>query len=79
MKTDLIRYGADWGLWDSYIWWWLFLLIFEWIGGLLVKPEYRKPLNIEHLKLGKIGWFIIHFVLITTFFLAGVLLGMTLL
>jgi hypothetical protein len=55
MSTNIIKYNTHWSLWDSYIWWWLFLLIFEWVGGLLVKPEYRKPLDPDSLKYCKIG------------------------
>ena len=77
--TQIIQYGEHWGLWDSYVWWWIFLLVFEWIGGMLVKPEHRKPLDPIHLRHGGVGWFITHFLLITTIFLAGVLAGRTLL
>ena len=76
-RTDIIRYSPDWGLWDSYVWWWLFLLIFEFVGGLLVKPEFRKPQDVAQLRFGTIGWFIHHFILILTFFLAGVYAGRT--
>ncbi len=78
-NSDIIAYTSNWGIWDSYVWWWLYLLIFEWAGGLVVKPENRRPLDIEQLKFGKIGWFIYHFILIATIFLAGVFAGSTLL
>jgi hypothetical protein len=77
--TDIIKYGEHWGIWDSYIWWWIYLLVFEAIGGLVVKPAFRKPLDTGHLRYGRLGWFIVHFLLITTFFMAGVLAGSTLL
>ncbi len=77
LKTDIIHCSTNWGVWDSYVWWWLFLLLFEWVGGLLVKPEFRKPQNVSQLHFGTIGWFIHHFILITTFFLAGVFAGRT--
>ncbi len=77
-ETQLIKYTAPWDLWASYTWWWIFVLVFEWIGGIIVPAESRKPLDQEWLKYGKTGWFIVHFILITTVFLAGVYAGMTL-
>lgn len=73
--TDLIEYGFQWDFWDSYTWWWIYLLVFEWIGGLIIPDNSRKPLGEEHLKYGTLSWFIIHFVLILTIFLGGVYLG----
>lgn len=73
--TQTIKYRKFWDTWDSYTWWWLFLLVFEYIGGLIVSKENRKPLNEEWLRYGKIGWFLLHFILITTIFLAGVYVG----
>jgi hypothetical protein len=78
-RTQLIKYNSVWDLWDSYTWWWIFLLVFEWVGGLIITPELRKPLDEELLKYGKLGWFILHFILISTVFLAGVYAGKTLL
>lgn len=73
--TKVIKYERFWDAWDSYTWWWIYLLVFEWVGGMIVGAEYRKPLDIEVLRYGKIGWFIIHFILIGTVFLAGVYVG----
>ncbi|WP_053075145.1 CBO0543 family protein [Ornithinibacillus californiensis] len=73
--TDLITYNFEWDLWDSYTWWWIYFLVFEWIGGIIIPKELRKPLHISHLKFGKLGWAIIHFVLIVTIFLGGYYLG----
>lgn len=73
--TQLIKYRNFWDTWDSYTWWWLFLLVFEYIGGLIVSKEYRKPINEELLRYGRGGWFILHFILIGTIFLAGVYVG----
>ncbi|UFJ41818.1 hypothetical protein LOK74_04755 [Brevibacillus humidisoli] len=70
-RTQLIRYEQFWDLWDSYTWWWLYFLLFEWIGGLVVPSRDRKPLSVDRLRFGTIGWFLLHFVLITTIFLAG--------
>lgn len=77
-QTQLIKYNATWDLWASYTWWWIFLLVFEWVGGMIVPAESRKPIDQELLKYGKIGWFILHFILITTIFIAGVNTGYTL-
>ncbi|HET7628504.1 MAG TPA: CBO0543 family protein [Bacillales bacterium] len=74
-KTNLIRYKLDWNNWDSYTWWWIYLLLFEWVGGLLVPDEDRKPLDPGTLRFGRIGWFILHFVLIGSIYLAGVFTG----
>jgi uncharacterized membrane protein len=73
--TKIIKYDAYWDTWDSYTWWWIFLLVFESIGGLIVSKEYRKPFSEETFKYGKLGWYIVHFILITTVFLAGFYLG----
>lgn len=73
--TKIIKYKKFWDTWDSYTWWWIFLLVFEAIGGIIVSKEYRKPIDDSLLKYGKIGWFIIHFILISTIFLAGFYLG----
>jgi hypothetical protein len=74
-NTQLIKYNLYWDVWDSYTWWWLFLLVFEWIGGIIVSPEFKKPLKAENFNYGKLGWFILHFVLIITIFLAGYYMG----
>jgi hypothetical protein len=73
--TQVIKYNKFWDTWDSYTWWWLFLLIFEVIGGILVSKEYRKPIDEGLFRYGKLGWFIIHFILISTIFLAGFYMG----
>ncbi len=78
-KTRLIKYNHAWDLWDSYTWWWIFLLVFEWVGGLIITNELRKPLDQELIRYGKLGWFVLHFILISTIFLAGAYAGKTLL
>jgi hypothetical protein len=77
-QTQLIKYTSSWDLWASYTWWWIFLLVFEWVGGIIVPTESRKPIDQELLRYGKIGWFILHFILISTIFIAGVYTGITL-
>ncbi|WP_100406963.1 CBO0543 family protein [Bacillus solitudinis] len=74
-NTRIIEYNFKWDFWDSYTWWWIYLLLFEWLGGKIVPDHLRKPLNIQHLHYGKVGWFIIHFVLIVTIFLGGYYVG----
>jgi hypothetical protein len=74
-RTQLIKYNPIWDVWDSYTWWWIFLLVFEWVGGLIVSAQFRKPIDQELLRYGKLGWFILHFILISTIFLAGVYAG----
>lgn len=73
--TSIIKYEQFWDLWDSYTWWWIYFLVFEWVGGLLIPSHHKKPIRIKHLRYGRIGWFIIHFVLIITIFLAGFYTG----
>lgn len=64
--TQIIKYDKFWDTWDSYTWWWLFLLIFEAMGGLLVSKEFKKPIDESLFDYGKSGWFIVHFILIST-------------
>jgi hypothetical protein len=73
--TNLIEYNFKWDLWDSYTWWWIYLLIFEWIGGLIISSKHRTPIQINHLLYGKLGWAILHFILILTIFLGGFHVG----
>jgi hypothetical protein len=75
--TKIIKYDYNWDLWDSYTWWWIYLLVFEWLAGVIIPEQDRLPLNNHHLKYGKIGWAIIHFILIFTIFLGGFYLGIT--
>ncbi|MCP8615418.1 CBO0543 family protein [Salirhabdus salicampi] len=74
-KTRIIEYNFKWDFWDSYTWWWIFFLLFEWIGGLIIPSHLRRPINLHHLQYGRIGWAIIHFVLIVTIFLGGYYVG----
>ncbi|MGE5372414.1 MAG: CBO0543 family protein [Solirubrobacterales bacterium] len=77
--TQILKYNEVWDLWDSYTWWWLYLLVFEWVGGLIIPQGLRKPLDQELIRFGQLGWFILHFILISTIFIAGVYAGQTLL
>ncbi|MBO8170800.1 MAG: hypothetical protein H0Z33_02795 [Bacillaceae bacterium] len=73
--TGLIRYEFAWDVWDSYTWWWIYLLAFEWIGGLIIPDRVRKPLKVESFRYGRGLWATLHFILIITIFLAGFYLG----
>ncbi|MCR2806906.1 CBO0543 family protein [Paenibacillus soyae] len=74
--TDIIRYKNYWDTWDSYTWWWIFLLAFDYVGGLIVPESKRRPIDADlHFRFGRPGWFIIHFILIVTIFLAGFYVG----
>ncbi|MHB8156066.1 MAG: CBO0543 family protein, partial [Desulfocucumaceae bacterium] len=69
-------YNFEWDFWDSYTWWWLFLLVFEYAGGLIVPEKDRKPIGPNTIGYGKAGWLALHFILIITIFLGGVYVGM---
>ncbi|HZG84244.1 CBO0543 family protein [Paenibacillus sp.] len=73
--TKLIRYQFKWDTWDSYTWWWLYLLLFEWVGGRIVAPEHRKPIAAKAFQYGRWAWAAFHAVVIVTIFLAGYFLG----
>ncbi|WP_244208919.1 CBO0543 family protein [Paenibacillus ferrarius] len=74
-KTELIHYVKFWDVWDSYTWWWIYLLVFEWVGGMVIPAESRKSMHHEWLQYGRLGWFLLHFILILTIFLGGFYLG----
>ena len=71
LKTRLIRYEFKWDFWDSYTWWWIFLLLFEWIGGLIIPRPLRSPIKADCFRYGKALWAVFHFIVITTIFLGG--------
>ncbi len=73
--TQLIKYEKFWLLWESYTLWWVFFLVFELIGGLIISDEFRKPLNSNNMIYGKLGWYFSHIIFILTIFLAGYYLG----
>lgn len=77
LKTRLIRYEFKWDFWDSYTWWWIFLLVFEWVGGLIIPSHLRKPINTQEFTYGKKWWAVFHFIVIVTIFLGGYYLGRT--
>lgn len=79
VQTQLIQYNSSWQLWTSYNWWWIFFLGFEWVGGMIVPPESRRPIDQELFRYGKIWWFIQHFIFVGTIFIGGLYAGKTLL
>ncbi|WP_438447211.1 hypothetical protein [Gorillibacterium sp. sgz5001074] len=42
---------------------------------MLIPPSLRRPLDPHHLRFGRIGWLLLHFVLIASIFLAGYYVG----
>ncbi|MCL6480047.1 MAG: hypothetical protein K6T65_16910 [Peptococcaceae bacterium] len=74
--TELIHYNFEWDFWDSYTWWWIFLLIFEYIGGLIVPDHLRKPIPPEAFRYGKWAWWILHLIVTITIFLGGYYLAL---
>lgn len=77
INTKLMVYDYEWDFWDSYTWWWIFFLFFEWIGGLVVTEHFRRPISTEAFRYGKWAWIVLHFILILTIFLGGYYLGKT--
>ncbi|MTI79563.1 MAG: hypothetical protein FH758_01580 [Firmicutes bacterium] len=73
--TKLISYDYKWDFWDSYTWWWIFLLAFDYVGGLIVPENLRKPILKESFYYGKWAWLILHLIVIITIFLGGYYLG----
>lgn len=79
LKTDLIKYDFKWDFWDSYTWWWIFFLIFDWFGGLIIPDSLRKPIKSDLFRYGNWAWIIFHFIVILTIFLGGFYLGQVIL
>lgn len=73
--TPIFRFGMAWDVWDSYTWWWIYFLLFEWIGGKIVPDHLRKPIDGEQFRYGRWGWIVFHAIVISTIFLAGYYLG----
>jgi hypothetical protein len=74
-RTQLIEYNYKWDFWDSYTWWWIFLLLFEWVGGQVVSPENRRPIRASSFYYGRWAWAVFHFIVIITIFLGGFYFG----
>jgi len=78
LHTKLINYDFAWDFWDSYTWWWIYLLAFESVGGKIIPPHLRRPLSAESFKYGNWAWIVFHAIIIGTIFLGGLYLGYTL-
>jgi hypothetical protein len=73
--VKVIDYKGNWDVWDSYTWWWIYLLLFEWIGGKIVPPDSRTPIQSKSFRYGRWAWIIFHFIVIVTIFFAGFYAG----
>ncbi|MBB3111761.1 hypothetical protein FHS18_003829 [Paenibacillus phyllosphaerae] len=76
-NTRIFRLTFGWDLWDSYTWWWLFYVFFEWIGGRIVRSSDRKPIRGIQFRYGRWGWLVFHFIVISTVFVYGMYVGKT--
>ncbi|MFB9760793.1 hypothetical protein ACFFMS_21170 [Ectobacillus funiculus] len=47
------------------------------MGGKVVPEHLRKPINGESFRYGKWAWIVFHIIVISTIFLAGVYVGVT--
>lgn len=78
-NSTIFKFEQEWDLWDSYTLWWIYFLLFELLGGKVLPKSSRKPIHHELFRYGNWGWIISHIILITTIFLAGVYVGITVL
>ena len=76
--TAIFKFEPEWDLWDSYTLWWLYFLLFELLGSKMVPNYLRKPIDSGSFRYGRWGWIVFHVIVITTIFLAGVYVGVTL-
>lgn len=75
-NTNLIKYKFAWDLWDTYSAWWIYFLVLEWIGGKIISPNFRKPIDSQAFRYGNWAWIVLHTILIFTIFLGGLYSGM---
>ncbi len=73
--TEIIKYQPSWDLWDSYTAWWIYLLLFEWIGGKVIPAGSRAPIPAEAFAYGRWAWFLFHGIVLLTKVGAGVVVG----
>jgi hypothetical protein len=76
-QTIIFKFEPEWDLWDSYTLWWIYYLLFELLGGKIVLSQLRKPISSDSFRYGKWGWIVLHVIVISTIFLAGVYVGVT--
>lgn len=74
-NTKIFDFKPEWDLWDSYTLWWLNYLLYELLGGKIIPEHLRKPINSESFRYGKWAWIVLHIIVISTIFLAGVFVG----
>ncbi|MBM7865282.1 hypothetical protein GTO89_00680 [Heliobacterium gestii] len=74
-KTEIIKYQWAWDFWDSYSAWWIYLLLFEWLGGKIIPPESRRPIPEEAFRFGRWAWFVFHGVMLPAAIGIGIYLG----
>ncbi len=75
--TSIFRFEPEWDLWDSYTLWWIYYLLFELLGGKVIPKDLRKPINSDSFRYGGWAWIVFHIIVISTIFLAGVYVGVT--
>jgi hypothetical protein len=76
--TSIFRFEPEWwDLWDSYTLWWLYFLLFELLGGKVIPDHLRNPVTVNSFRYGNWAWIVLHIIVITTIFLAGVYVGIT--
>jgi hypothetical protein len=76
-NTIIFKFEPEWDLWDSYTLWWLYYLLFELLGGKLIPSRLRTPIHSDSFRYGRWAWILFHVIVITTIFLAGVYVGIT--
>ena len=76
-STSYFKFENYWDLWDSYTLWWIFLLLFEILGGKIIPVHLRKPIFSRSFRYGRWAWIVLHVIFILTIFLAGVYVGVT--
>ncbi len=77
MATSIFKFESEWDLWDSYSLRWVYYLLFEILGGKIIPSDLRNPISHESFRYGRWAWILFHVVVITTIFLAGVYVGIT--
>ncbi|WP_186578192.1 CBO0543 family protein [Aquibacillus kalidii] len=76
-RTSIFRFEPEWDLWDSYTLWWINFLLLETLGGKVVPDSARNPISSDAFRYGGWAWIIFHLIVITTIFLAGIYVGVT--
>ena len=77
LNTTIFKFEPEWDLWDSYTLWWINYLLFELLGTKVIPSRLRKPITSDSFRYGSWAWIVFHIIVITTIFLAGVYVGIT--